>query len=106
MDQVKRRLRKLLRPNMGLYFAVLVLFCAAALYVGRYWLAAAEAVATLLVFLIFTMAKNYRDKKLKQYVQSMSNTLEGMGQGESPFPAVLVRLATARSSGPTISSAG
>ena len=89
---MKRRLRKLLRPNMGLYFAVLVLFCAAALYVGRYWLAAAEAVATLLVFLIFTMAKNYRDKKLKQYVQSMSNTLEGMGQGESPFPAVLVRL--------------
>ena len=77
---------------MAGYFAVLVLFCAAALYVGRYWLAAAEAVATLLVFLIFTMAKNYRDRKLKQYVQSMSNTLEGMGQGESPFPAVLVRL--------------
>jgi len=89
---VKRRLRRLLRPSMGLYFAVLVAFCAAALYVGRYWLAAAEAVATLLVFLIFTMAGNHRDKKLKQYVQSMSNTLEGMGQGESPFPAVLVRL--------------
>ena len=33
MDRVKRRLRKLLRPNMGLYFAVLVCFCAAALYV-------------------------------------------------------------------------
>ena len=89
---MKRRLNRLLRPSMAGYFAVLVLFCAAALYVGRYWLAAAEAVATLLVFLIFTMAKNYRDKKLKQYVQSMSNTLEGMGQGESPFPAVLVRL--------------
>ena len=89
---MKRRLNRLLRPSMAGYFAVLVLFCAAALYVGRYWLAAAEAVATLLVFLIFTMAKNYRDRKLKQYVQSMSNTLEGMGQGESPFPAVLVRL--------------
>ena len=89
---MKRRLNRLLRPSMAGYFAVLVLFCAAALYVGRYWLAAVEAVATLLVFLIFTMAKNYRDKKLKQYVQSMSNTLEGMGQGESPFPAVLVRL--------------
>ena len=89
---MKRRLRRLLRPSMGMYFAVLVLFCAAALYVGRYWLAAVEAVATLLVFLIFTMAGNHRDKKLKQYVQSMSNTLEGMGQGESPFPAVLVRL--------------
>ena len=89
---MKKRLGKLIRPNMGLYFAVLLIFCAAALYVGEYWLAAAEIMFTLLVFLVFTMVRNRRDKKLRQYVQSMSNTLEGMGQGESPFPAVLVRL--------------
>ena len=89
---MKKRLGKLIRPNMGLYFAVLLIFCAAALYVGEYWLAAAEIMFTLLVFLVFTMVMNRRDKKLRQYVQSMSNTLEGMGQGESPFPAVLVRL--------------
>ena len=89
---MRKKLGRLLRPGMGWYFAVLVLFCAGALYVGQYWLAAAEAVATLLVFLLFTMVMDRRDRKLRQYVQSMSNTLEGIGQGESPFPAVLVRL--------------
>ena len=89
---MRRKLGRLLRPGMGMYFAVLVLFCGAALYMGQYWLAAAEAVATLLVFLLFTLAHNRRERKLKQYIQSVSNTLEGMGQGESPFPAVLVRL--------------
>ena len=89
---MRKKLGKLLQPGMGWYFAVLVIFCGAALYVGAYWLAAAEAVATLLVFLLFTLARNHRNKKLKQYLQSMSNTLEGVGQGESPFPAALVRL--------------
>ena len=89
---MRKKLGKLLQPGMGRYFAVLVIFCGAALYVGAYWLAAAEAVATLLVFLLFTLARNHRNKKLKQYLQSMSNTLEGVGQGESPFPAALVRL--------------
>jgi len=89
---VRKKLGKLLQPEMGWYFAVLVIFCGAALYVGAYWLAAAEAVASLLVFLLFTLARNHRNKKLKQYLQSMSNTLEGVGQGESPFPAALVRL--------------
>ena len=49
MDPVKRRLNRLLRPSMAGYFAVLVLFCAAALYVGRYWLAAAEACKNFVV---------------------------------------------------------
>ena len=89
---MRKKLGKLLQPGMGWYFAVLVIFCGAALYVGAYWLAAAEAVATLLVFLLFTLIRNHRNKKLKQYLQSMSNTLEGVGQGESPFPAALVRL--------------
>ena len=89
---MRKKLGKLLQPEMGWYFAVLVIFCGAALYVGAYWLAAAEAVASLLVFLLFTLARNHRNKKLKQYLQSMSNTLEGVGQGESPFPAALVRL--------------
>ena len=89
---MRKKLGRLLRPGMVWYFAVLVIFCGAALYVGQYWLAAAEAVATLLVFLLFTMVNNRRARKLRQYMQSVSNTLEGMGQGESPFPAVLVRL--------------
>jgi len=59
---------------------------------GQYWLAAGESAVTLLVFAIYMVNRNYRDRQLHKYIQSTSNTLESMGRGESPFPAVLVRL--------------
>ena len=89
---MKKKLGRMIRPGMESYFVVLVVFCGAALFVGQYWLAALEAVVTLVVFLLYLMHRGRRERKLKQYLQSLSNTLEGMGQGESPFPAVLVRL--------------
>jgi sporulation integral membrane protein YtvI len=51
-DMVKTKLNRLLRPGMGMYFVVMATFCAAALIAGEYWLSAAEAVVTLLVFLV------------------------------------------------------
>jgi c-di-AMP phosphodiesterase-like protein len=70
----------------------MALFCAATLLAGNYWLAAGECVATLIVFAAFTISRNNRDRRLRKYIQSASNTLESMGNGESPFPAFLVRL--------------
>ena len=89
---VKTKLNRLLRPGMGMYFVVMATFCAAALIAGEYWLSAAEAVVTLLVFLVYMLSRKSRDYKIRKYVESASNTLESLGRGESPFPAVLVRL--------------
>ena len=89
---LNKRLGRLLRPGMGMYFVVMALFCAAALVLQQYWLAAAESVATLLMFAVYAFSRNRRDRRLKKYIQSESNTLEALGKGESPFPAVLVRL--------------
>lgn len=89
---MNKRLGRLLRPGVGMYFIVMALFCGAALVAGHYWLAAAESAITLLVFTIYMVSRSYRDRQLHKYIQSTSNTLESMGRGESPFPAVMVRL--------------
>ena len=90
---VNKRLGRLLRPGVGAYFVVMALFCAAALVLGYYWLAAAESAITLMAFTIHMINRNYRNRQIQRYIQSAANTLESMGRGDSPFPAVLVRLA-------------
>ena len=89
---MSKKLGRLFRPGVGAYFVVMALFCAAALVLEYYWLAAGEAAVTLLSFAIYMMNRNYRDRQIQKYIQSTSNTLESMGRGESPFPAMLVRL--------------
>ena len=87
-----RKLSRLLRPGMGMYFLVMAAFCAAALLEEQYWLAAAETSVTLLVFMLYIMNRNYRERRIQQFIQTATNTLENTSQGESPLPAVLVRL--------------
>ena len=77
---------------MGMYFIMMAVFCAAALLAETYWLAAAETTATLVVFMLYVMSRNRRNRQIQKYIQSASNTLEATSQGESPLPAVLVRL--------------
>ena len=89
---MNRKLGRLLRPGMGMYFFVMAAFCAAALLAEHYWLAAAETSVTLLVFVLYVMSRSRRDREIQQYIQTASNTLEATSQGESPLPAVLVRL--------------
>lgn len=89
---MNRKLGRLLRPGMGAYFFVMAAFCAATLLEGNYLLAAAEASVTLLVFMLYITNRNRRDRQIQEYIQKASNTLESTSQGESPLPAVLVRL--------------
>ena len=89
---MNKKLGRLLRPSRSIYFALMAIFCAASLAVGQYWLAAAEAAVTLIAFFLFITNKRRRDRQIRQYIQSASNTLEALGQGRTPFPATLVRL--------------
>ena len=89
---MNQKLGRLLRPGMGMYFFVMAAFCATALLDGHYWMAAAETSVTLLMFMLYLVNRNRRDRRLQQYIQTASNTLEATSQGESPLPAVLVRL--------------
>ena len=89
---MKRKLGRLLRPGMGAYFFVMAAFCAAALIERHYWLSAAEASVTLLVFTLYLVGRNRRDRQLQKFMQRMANSMEASSQGDSPLPAVLVRL--------------
>ena len=89
---MNRKMDRLLKPGMGVYFFVMAAFCAAALLEGHYWMAAVETTVTLVVFMLYVMNRNRRGRQLQRYIQSMSNTLEATSQGESPLPAVLIRL--------------
>ena len=89
---MNRKLGRLLRPGMGAYFCVMALFCAASLLAEQYWLAAAETGITMVVFLLYVADRRGRDRMLQQYVQSVEHTMEATSQGESPLPAVMVRL--------------
>ena len=89
---MQNKVGKLLRPGMGVYFTVMAAFCAAALLTGQYWLCAGESALTLLVYAGYMIGRSRRDKKILRYIRAASNTLESLGKGESPFPAVLVRL--------------
>ncbi|MDO5400521.1 MAG: DHH family phosphoesterase [Eubacteriales bacterium] len=89
---MNRKLGKLLRPGMGMYFAIMAIFCVAALAEERYWLAAAETSVTLMVFILYILSRTRRDRKIQKYLQTIPTTMEGTGRGESPLPAVLVRL--------------
>ena len=89
---MRRKLGRLLRPGMGLYFLVMAAFCAAALLTGQYWLAAGETGVTLLVFMAYIMNRSWRNRQIQKYIQDASNTLEATSRGESPLPAVLARL--------------
>ena len=89
---MNRKLGRLLRPGMGAYFCVMALFCAASLLAEQYWLAAIETGVTLVVFLLYMADRKGRDRMLQRYVQSVEHTMEATSQGESPLPAVMVRL--------------
>ena len=90
---VNHRLGRLLRPGVGAYFTMMAVFCAATLLAGAYLLAAIEAAMVLAAFCVYVLHRNRRDRNLKKYLTSMPNTLESVGQGENPFPTVVVRLA-------------
>lgn len=89
---MNRKLTRLLRPGMGIYFIVMAIFCAAALLRGHYWLAAVETGVTLVLFVLYLLGRSRRGRMIQEFIQSASNTLEATSQGEAPLPAVLIRL--------------
>ncbi len=89
---VKKRMRRLLRPGMGAYFFAMAGFCLVALLMKQYWLAAGETLLTIAMLGFYLLDRYRRSIEIRRYIRQAENTLESVGQGESPFPTVLVRL--------------
>ena len=91
-DAVNKRLGRLLRPGMGLYFAIMGLFCVTALVRGHYLLGGVESAITLGVFGLYLQSRKRRDRDLRAYLQSAESTLESVSHSDSPFPTVMARI--------------
>ena len=102
---MKRKLGRLLRPGMGVYFLVMAAFCAAALLAEHYWLAAVETSVTLIVFMLYAMNRNSRNRQIQQYIQTATNTLEATSRARALCRRFWSGWATGSSSGQTTASA-
>lgn len=93
---MNKKLKRMLQPGMGLYFVVLVCFCAWALLVKNYPLALGEAAVTAILFTFYLVRKRMRSRDLQSFIQSTFNTLDMAKGAELPFPMVLTNLVDGR----------
>ena len=89
---MKKKMNRLIRPGMGSYFAVMGLFCVVAFIRNHILLASMEAAITLLMVVIYAVDRKSRNRELQRYIRKMTDELEGVAHGDSPFPLALVRL--------------
>ena len=90
---VGKKIGRLLNPGMGLYFWVMLSFCLATLLFGQYFLALVEGIVVLLLFVSYMIYRKVRSRQLLRFLQESANTIESTSRGNSPFPAVMIRLA-------------
>ena len=89
---MNKKLGKLLRPSMGIYFVFLFAFCAVAVLARQYILAIAELAIAGLLFAAYLLDKNERRRKLQKYARELAGQQAQLSKGESPFPLMLVRM--------------
>ena len=61
---VKNKLNRLIRPHMGLYFAAMGAFSAVAMLMEQYWLGATMGAAVLLMYALYQVDRNFRNRQL------------------------------------------
>ena len=89
---MNKKLGRLLRPSMGMFFAFMVGFCLLAVLLGQYLLAALEVAVGALLFAAYLLDKKERRRKLQTYAKNLIGQQAELRSGETPFPLMLVRL--------------
>ena len=87
-----KKLIRLFRPSRIIYYVLMVCFAIGSMMVGQYLLGTAELIATGAAFFVHLSHQQASNRRIRQYLQRATDTLESTGQGASPFPAVLVQL--------------
>lgn len=89
---MNKKLGRLLRPSMGMYFAFLFAFCGIALLAQEYLFAVAEIVVSALLFTAYLLDKKERRRRLQNFARKLAGEQAGVRNGEPPFPMLLMRL--------------
>ena len=89
---MNKKLGRLLRPSMGMYFVFLFAFCAIALLAKKPLFAAVEIAVSTLLFAGYLLDKKERRQKLQIYARKLASERAGVRNGEPPFPVLLMRM--------------
>ena len=90
---MNKKTERLLRPNFGLYFILLLVFVIAAIVLRQYALAGIELAVWALFMAAYIIHQANRRKQLKAFVEKCISEQVGVGDGRPPFPVVAVRVA-------------
>ena len=72
-----KMLRRLLHPNMGIYFMLLLCFAGASALFQQYMLAGIELAIWMIVVALYLVQRAGRRKKLKTFVQKVLDEIVG-----------------------------
>ena len=89
---MNKKLSRLFWPTLWAYFAVMVLFVAAAALTRNYILAGAEAAAAVLVAVFYLVSRERRKKSLQQFARELFELPAEAKSADVPFPMAMVRL--------------
>ena len=87
-----KKLNRLLRSGMGIYFVFMLLFCVAAALQHQYVLAGVELTVTAILFTVFLLLQANRRRQLRDYVQKSLIMRDGNQGATPPFPMAVIRL--------------
>ncbi len=90
---MNKKLERLLRPNMGLYYVLMLGFVAATALLQQYVLAGIEFAVWALVMTAYLLHQANRKKQIKNFLDKTVDEQSGVQGQRPPFPMVAVRVA-------------
>ncbi len=89
---MNKKLGRLLWPSVGLFFALLILFAGAAIYVGEYILAVVEFSIVALVLVFYLVHRSNRRREIQRFLHKSLEHITSLNVSHPPFPMVSLRL--------------
>ncbi len=90
---MNKKLGRLLRPGVAVFFVFLAGFVLAAAAMRYYILAGVELAVTVVLLVAYLLQRNYRRKEIQKYLSRVLEKSTGAEGGQPPFPMVAIRLA-------------
>ena len=93
--KTNKKIKRLAEPGIGIYLFFLALFAAASLFFRQYYLAAAEGVVFLVLFIYALAARRSREKQLSAYIESITYDTENAKNStllHFPLPIAVFRM--------------
>ena len=89
---MNKKLGRLLRPGAGVFFVFLMGFALAAGLMQQYLLAGIEIGITAVLLTVYLIAQDRRRKQLKKFLAEELDETNGIAEGKTPFPMLVIRL--------------